>query len=715
MPRTLLISALRSIALIALLATPFAAHAEVELAPPPVDVEVGTTPVALVTNGDGFLAVFRRETPNRGTAAMPLDRDGRRLRDAAVDVSASNVSVAAAGDRYLALRESGGVVEITPDGRRRAEWDVPGIVPSQYEISATGDGQAILLTSIFVGRAYLFTASGQFLREVAWPAAPAQNLGVAAGPDRFVWLTRDGSDIVLRTIPADGSAEPPVVRVNSAGLPGGVMRLVTAEGTILLFAPVEFPGLILQPPPREYHALFISRDGAVGAAQRIEAFDGVFIDTGAFVRYGGGALFLAVTPTGRGDGSQVWRAVRLESDGRPIDRQPLVLSDVPVTRSVTRVASNGETVVIYNGSTAVSLRNLTEVHRETIPLTRRSQQQTRVAGAGGESLVVWLDRAEGGDRLMARRVSTSAPLGKPFLVARSDGFFGTHAVAAGAGMYLVVWHHWQQLWGLRIASDGTFLDREPLLIRNGVGYNLKVAAESNGSDFMIVWQEPPNAIFGTLLSPSGRVAGIQHIGEGSGPDVAWEGRTWIVVWSRVRGFGFPGSPLDVEVRAARLAADGVLEAVSEVPVAAGENLTQPRVASGPAGSLVTVSGLAAHLAPESLRPSTVFAYAPVHLPTAKPRFDGRDFVLAWRGLARAYHYLGRIAPGATEVRRSVAVSNRRPDPFTHPVDVAVSEDGTAALIAQEWRAYGDEAPTWRIIFYDHDELTQQTRRRSVRF
>ncbi|HUP48379.1 MAG TPA: hypothetical protein VNA04_06280 [Thermoanaerobaculia bacterium] len=714
MPRTLLISALRSITLVALLAAPFAAHAEVELAPPPVDVEVGTTPVALVTNGDGFLAVFRRETPNGGTAAMPLDRDGRRLRDAAVDVSASNVSVTAAENRYLALRQFGGVVEIAPDGRRRAEWDVPGIVPSQYEITATGDGRAILLTSIFVGRAYLFTASGQFLREVAWPAAPAQNLGVAAGPDRFVWLTRDGSDIVLRTIPADGSAEPPAVRVNSAGLPGGVMRLITAEGTILVFTPVEFFGPS-PPPPREYYALFISRTGAVGAAQRIEAFDGVSIDTGALVRYGGGALFLAVTPTGTVDGSQVWRVVRLESDGRPIDRQALVLSDVPVTRGVTRVASNGETVVIYSGSTALSLRNLTEAHRETIPLTRRSQQETRVAGAGAESLVVWNERAEGGDRLMARRVSTSAPLGEPFLVARSDGFFGTHAVAAGAGMYLVVWHHWQQLWGLRIASDGTFLDREPLLIRNGVGFNLKVAAESNGSDFMIVWQEAPNAIAGTLLSPNGRVAGIQHIGEGSGPDVAWDGRGWIVVWSRVRGFGFPGSPLDVEVRAARLAADGVLQAGSEVLVAAGVNLTQPRVASGPAGSLMTFSGLAAHLAPESLRPSTVFAYAPLHLPTAKPRFDGRDFALAWRDLAAAYHYLGRITPGATVVRRSLAVSNRRPDPFRHPVDVAVSDDGSAALIAQEWRAYGDEAPTWRIIFYGHDELAQQIRRRSVRF
>jgi hypothetical protein len=126
------------------------------------------------------------------------------------------------------------------------------------------------------------------------------------------------------------------------------------------------------------------------------------------------------------------------------------------------------------------------------------------------------------------------------------------AVAAGQGIYLVVWEHAPSLsqrpdlHGVRVrASDGVVLDAAPILIAAGASVQTEASVAFDGTNFLVVWTDIENApvILGARVRASdGAVLDAQPLlisrpysGPYSGlpqfnPSVSFDGTNYMVVW-----------------------------------------------------------------------------------------------------------------------------------------------------------------------------------------
>ncbi|UCF78105.1 MAG: hypothetical protein JSW03_08325 [Candidatus Eiseniibacteriota bacterium] len=172
-----------------------------------------------------------------------------------------------------------------------------------------------------------------------------------------------------------------------------------------------------------------------------------------------------------------------------------------------------------------------------------TQRFPACAFGGGSFLVVW---QEGLDRIMARRVSPGGEtLGaEPFVVcggtdARSP------AVASSDSHFLVVWHDIRggetDVYGARVTFSGDVLDPGGFLICGERNEQTEVAVASDGTDFLVIWQDRRLAnwsIYGSRVDASGGVLDVFGIPvcnllDGNArtvPDVTYGGTSYAVLW-----------------------------------------------------------------------------------------------------------------------------------------------------------------------------------------
>jgi hypothetical protein len=164
------------------------------------------------------------------------------------------------------------------------------------------------------------------------------------------------------------------------------------------------------------------------------------------------------------------------------------------------------------------------------------------------------------------------------------------AVAAGNGLYLVVWMEHGNgppiILGVRVrASDGQLLDASPLLIATGSTVQYRPAVAFDGTNFLVVWENIGNlpaihgarvrASDGAVLDPTplylsrtplGGQALAQHA-----PAVAFDGTHYLVTWHGYYSFGPQSFVTGVQAIRVRPSDGSCVESTSTFIAAGGIN------------------------------------------------------------------------------------------------------------------------------------------------
>jgi hypothetical protein len=250
------------------------------------------------------------------------------------------------------------------------------------------------------------------------------------------------------------------------------------------------------------------------------------------------------------------------------------------------------------------------------------QQQQAIAGNGSEFLATWVEIRAGLRFIVAARLTSDGatldPAGILLTQRHVTNSSPFPAVASDGSGFLVVWEEFGKqgltdIFGARIAADGTLLDPHPIVVNDAPDYQFVPAVTWNGSSYLVVFGDQRGvrgarvAADGTVLDP----AGFQ-IGPSLGylPSVVAGSSNALVVWE--------GSSLDVGVFGARVAPDGTV--LDPTPISIGPSTyTRPAVASNGDGFLVAWSGR---------RGGSSFRVFGNRIDAAGTVLDGRGFVIA---------------------------------------------------------------------------------------
>jgi hypothetical protein len=154
----------------------------------------------------------------------------------------------------------------------------------------------------------------------------------------------------------------------------------------------------------------------------------------------------------------------------------------------------------------------------SILLMSGTREATGIAFDGTNYLVVASDSSSGstsGDVFGARVSNALVPLGAQFAISAALFRQGEARVAFGGGQYLVVWNDTRNgvgddIYGTRIATDGTIRDPAGLPIAIGVGDQTTPDVAHDGGDFFVVWAHQVaglSDIHGAFVAPTGAVRG----------------------------------------------------------------------------------------------------------------------------------------------------------------------------------------------------------------
>jgi len=188
---------------------------------------------------------------------------------------------------------------------------------------------------------------------------------------------------------------------------------------------------------------------------------------------------------------------------------------------------------------------------------------------GSEVLAVWAEnpwpRLRGE---IVRRDGTRIPIDS--IVPDSD--FTRFAVAFDGTHYAVVWSTIREILMVRIGHDGVILDRQPIVIattRDSYYFSNPFAIVGGGGRLLAVWSETEEGgqqqIAGSIVAggepgPRFVISPPEHLMKGS-MAAAWDGSQFFLAWLQ-QPFNYslisPQPPLPIELRGARVAADGVV-------------------------------------------------------------------------------------------------------------------------------------------------------------
>lgn len=273
---------------------------------------------------------------------------------------------------------------------------------------------------------------------------------------------------------------------------------------------------------------------------------------------------------------------RLDGDGNLLDASPILITQEGHNQEDPRVAWNGENWLVvwmrerdewYFDRDLVGVRVSpagTVLDPAPIPIrldaaANWSASAPAVASDGTNWLVVWEDLVDVGDlpypTLAATRLSPlGIPLDTPPVILQQHDVsaFGPRAPRAvfAGDEYLVAWTEAasDEVRFRRFTASLQPIDAQPIHVAYAVGA-LRLATD--GAVFLLV--TPARRAYrishaGQVLDPGGISVDAGRDWQPTGPDVAWNGSDWIVVFSSVpEGDPFPGDP---DLFLARIDGDG---------------------------------------------------------------------------------------------------------------------------------------------------------------
>ena len=202
-----------------------------------------------------------------------------------------------------------------------------------------------------------------------------------------------------------------------------------------------------------------------------------------------------------------------------------------------------------------------------------------IASSGQQQLVVWPQD----EKIYGARLAFGSVIGpNPIVVSppRPDFTFPrSPAVAWNGTNYLVAWSDDNSgnldLFGARVDPSGTVLDPTGINVSSASGDQDVPAVASNGTDFLVVWNDTRSGstsdVYGSRVSGAGSVLNAAGLlvsaasGDQSFPAVAWNGTSYVVAWQDGRS----GTSLDVY--ATRVSSGGVVTDASGIPISTATN------------------------------------------------------------------------------------------------------------------------------------------------
>lgn len=195
-----------------------------------------------------------------------------------------------------------------------------------------------------------------------------------------------------------------------------------------------------------------------------------------------------------------------------------------------------------------------------------------VANGGSDYLVAWQDdRGGAGYDIYGARVSGGGAVQDAAGIALSTAVNvqSSPAVAWNGTSFLAVWQDLRSgttadISGARVTVAGTVQDAAGIALSTLANGELRPAAASDGTDYLVVWQESRDGIerdiYGVRVSGAGVVldaagfaistaANVQ-----SSPAVAWTGTSYLVAWEDLRGGTF-----DYDIWGARVSPGGAVQ------------------------------------------------------------------------------------------------------------------------------------------------------------
>ncbi|MFO0675395.1 MAG: hypothetical protein U0169_02600 [Polyangiaceae bacterium] len=287
----------------------------------------------------------------------------------------------------------------------------------------------------------------------------------------------------------------------------------------------------------------------------------------ASVAFGDGVYFVAWVD-GRAFADE-WRVygMRLGPDGTPLHADAIRLGDSADDLSEVAVAyANGQFMAVWNTDGDLFGRRVLSatgtpvgIANEPIAIGNFFRTRPSIASDGSQFLVVWSEDRGSNLELAGQRISNLGVFLDPPTGERLTNAAGAQvypSVAYGSGGYTIVW---QDVLTNNASSDirGGRIDGSAATlaitggnvpISNGTGVQTKPAIATNGTEFMVVWEDWRDGVQPDLYANRVRVtAGALDPRDGDGvgivlssgfqnyaPEVAWNGSHYTSVWTESR-------------------------------------------------------------------------------------------------------------------------------------------------------------------------------------
>ena len=287
-------------------------------------------------------------------------------------------------------------------------------------------------------------------------------------------------------------------------------------------------------------------DGSLGASGTLGEEGGLSVD------YGNGAYLLAIARSTGVDLS------RFDGAGSSLAQDTLTTGDYPSVLSVA--AGSSDHFLVYQQDTAVTPTPALGTRLDTalnvlddppIVMNEVANQQfdPRAAFNGDIYLVVWADERDTGLKrdIYGVRVSAEGELidSEAFLIASSAREQMYPDVASNGSDFLVVWEDWRDWPAVvvpimtRVTAAGEVLDPSGVALDSDVISGREPRVASDGSDYFVIWREAaalndPHDLWGKRVLSDGTMPDSEVvISDSSGvaaAALAYNGSEYLVAW-----------------------------------------------------------------------------------------------------------------------------------------------------------------------------------------
>lgn len=479
------------------------------------------------------------------------------------------------GESFFALLDRNGAI--------REKLSVKSF--SGHAVVADGDDWLLFLSrqacepKCFQGLVQFRIRDGKFVseREVVVPLAqlPSRMTAATDGNGRFLLFW---NDVTVRNVGQNNNTEWQV---------SGPLRYIVTDGAANV---IRLPRVA-----DRIEARFVPRDRSI-------AYFGVSVERPDVIWTGD--RFVGVWTWFDSAGRSEVRAMSMQADGTPIDRDPLVVDSItepvvtPQKRPVLAATSSRLHIVWPNRTvrrsylaarSVSSLGELAAPGGTALPLRTASMQYGAETGASDEAVFMVWSETDGSEARLRGRIVGNTGWQSPVLdVSQSEMRAHIPAVAFTGGVWLVAWreevyrteangereHYAMRVMARRFDRTGNALDGEPMILTQE-SYSTaspwygppKLSIAASGSQFLVAWH-------GVSAGPDYRQIRVMRIGADGAPidpspryvappgapptrgtpHALWTGTDYFLLWQEEILAG--GQPPYHIARATRVSVDG---------------------------------------------------------------------------------------------------------------------------------------------------------------